>query len=139
MSHLDDISRLIDVMYVVDIKFTSTIKGDPLGMRHADCITKVFTLETVRQFHQKHRHVSMKAMKNWAHHILEGLNYFHNHNPCIIHIDLNCNYIFVNGNSGGMKIKDLGFDVILTNDHVAHTIIFALEFMAPKLYEEDYN
>jgi WNK lysine deficient protein kinase len=33
----------------------------------------------------------------------------------------------------------LGFVAILENDHASHTIIGTPEFMAPKLYEEDYN
>ena len=56
---------------------------------------------------------------------------FHNHNPCIIHRDLNCNNIFVNGNTCVLKIMDLGFTIIVANDHVAHSIIGTLECMTP--------
>ena len=52
-------------------------------------ITEVFTFGTLRQYRKKHRHVSMRAVRNWAYHILEGLHYLHNHMPCIIHRDLN--------------------------------------------------
>ena len=47
----------------------------------------------------------------------------HNHNPCIIHRDLNCNNIFVNDNTCVLKIRDLGFTAIVANDHVAYFII----------------
>eukprot|EP00252_Welwitschia_mirabilis_P006099 TRINITY_DN16802_c0_g1_i1.p1 TRINITY_DN16802_c0_g1~~TRINITY_DN16802_c0_g1_i1.p1 ORF type:complete len:200 (+),score=42.27 TRINITY_DN16802_c0_g1_i1:306-905(+) len=102
-------------------------------------ITEVCSSGTLRQYRQKHRHVSRKALKNWAWQILEGLQYLHSHNPCIIHRDLNCSNIFVNGNSGVLKIGDLGLATILENDHVAHTVLGTPEFMAPELYEEDYN
>ena len=52
----------------------------------------------------------------------------HNHNPWIIHRDLNCNNIFVNGNTCVMKINDLGFNA---NDHDAHSIIGTMECMTP--------
>jgi len=106
---------------------------------HVNFITEVCTSGTLRQYRQKHRHVSMKAVKNWARQILYGLHYLHSHMPCIIHRDLNCSNIFVNGNTGILKIGDLGLAATLENDHAAHTIIGTPEFMAPELYEEDYN
>ena len=45
----------------------------------------------------------------------------------------------MNGNTGILKIGDLGLAATLGNDHVAHTIIGTPEFMAPELYEEDYD
>lgn len=63
-------------------------------------ITEVCTSGNLRQYRNKHRHVSMKALKKWLRHILMGLEYLHNHEPCIIHRDLNCSNIFVNGNVG---------------------------------------
>jgi len=107
--------------------------------RHVNFITEVCTSGTLREYRQKHRHVSMKALKNWALQILGGSHYLHNHEPCIIHRDLNCSNIFVNGNSGVLKIGDLGLATTLGNDHAAHTVLGTPEFMAPELYDEDYN
>ena len=45
----------------------------------------------------------------------------------------------MNGNTGILKIGDLDLDATLGNDHVAYTIIGTPEFMAPELYEEDYD
>jgi len=106
---------------------------------HVNFITEVCTSGTLREYRQKHRHVSMKALKNWALQILGGLHYLHNHDPCVIHRDLNCSNIFVNGNSGVLKIGDLGLATTLGNDRCAHTVLGTPEFMAPELYEEDYN
>ena len=55
----------------------------------------------------------------------------HNHNPRIIHRDLNCKNIFSNGNTCVMKIRDLGFTAIVENDHAACSIIDTLECMTP--------
>lgn len=106
---------------------------------HMNFITEVCTSGTLRQYRQKHRHVSMKAVKSWARQILKGLHYLHSQEPCIIHRDLNCSNIFVNGNSGTLKIGDLGLAGTVGSDRAAHTVIGTPEFMAPELYEEDYN
>lgn len=38
-----------------------------------------------------------------------------------------------------VKIGDLGLAAIVGSDHAAHSILGTPEFMAPELYEEDYN
>lgn len=101
--------------------------------------------------------------------------YLHSHDPPVIHRDLKCDNIFVNGNQGEVKIGDLGLAAILQQARSAHSVIgedyflvififfltwkvfwsFLLsvgndnnivsaelgtpEFMAPELYEEEYN
>ncbi|KAG6604902.1 putative serine/threonine-protein kinase WNK11, partial [Cucurbita argyrosperma subsp. sororia] len=102
-------------------------------------ITEVCTSGNLRDYRKKHRHVSTKALKKWSKQVLEGLDYLHNHEPCIIHRDLNCSNIFVNGNIGQVKIGDLGFAAIVGKSHAAHSIIGTPEYMAPELYEEDYT
>lgn len=113
----------------------------------------------------------MRALKKWSRQILEGLLYLHSHDPPVIHRDLKCDNIFVNGNQGEVKIGDLGLAAILRQARSAHSVIgkccFVLiigftissydgvqnfeakmcffcelgtpEFMAPELYEEEYN
>ncbi|CAN6713311.1 unnamed protein product [Malus baccata var. baccata] len=80
----------------------------------------------------------MKAIKNWARQILRGLHYLHSHNPPIIHRDLKCDNIFVNGNTGEVKIGDLGLAIVMQQP-TAHSVIGTPEFMAPELYDEEYN
>ncbi|KAA8526101.1 hypothetical protein F0562_007799 [Nyssa sinensis] len=101
-------------------------------------ITELFTSGSLRQYRKKHKCVDMKAIKNWARQILRGLHYLHSHNPPIIHRDLKCDNIFVNGNNGEVKIGDLGLATIMLQP-TARSVIGTPEFMAPELYEEEYN
>ncbi|KAJ0798122.1 putative protein kinase WNK-NRBP family [Helianthus annuus] len=102
-------------------------------------ITEACTSGNLRDYRKKHRRVSVKAMKNWSRQILRGLEYLHTHEPCIIHRDLNCSNIFINGNIGKVKIGDLGLAAVVAKNHAAHTLLGTPEYMAPELYEEDYN
>ncbi|KAK9156290.1 hypothetical protein Sjap_003770 [Stephania japonica] len=102
-------------------------------------ITEVCTSGNLREYRKKHRHVSMKALKKWSRQVLWGLEYMHTHEPCIIHRDLNCSNVFINGNDGQVKIGDLGLAAIVGKSHIAHSVLGTPEFMAPELYEEDYT
>ncbi|XP_022735844.1 probable serine/threonine-protein kinase WNK3 isoform X1 [Durio zibethinus] len=102
-------------------------------------ITEIFTSGTLRQYRKKHKHVDLRALKKWSRQILEGLLYLHSHDPPVIHRDLKCDNIFVNGNQGEVKIGDLGLAAILRQAQSAHSVIGTPEFMAPELYEEEYN
>ena len=73
----------------------------------------------------------MRAVKNWSRQILRGLLYLHSHDPPIIHHEMKCDNIFVNGNQGEVTIGDLGLATILCQAHVAHSVIGTPEFMAP--------
>jgi len=59
--------------------------------------------------------VYLWAVKQWCRQILSGLLYLHSHDPFIIHRDLKCDNIFVNGSQGEVKIGDLGLAAILRN------------------------
>ncbi|KAJ0795125.1 putative protein kinase WNK-NRBP family [Helianthus annuus] len=106
---------------------------------HINLITEIFTSGTLRQYRTKHKHVDLRALKKWSKQILEGLLYLHSHDPPIIHRDLKCDNIYVNGSQGEVKIGDLGLAAILRQIPSAHSVIGIPEFMAPELYEEDYN
>ncbi|PON75447.1 Serine/threonine protein kinase [Parasponia andersonii] len=101
-------------------------------------ITELFTSGNLRQYRKKHRNIDVKAIKNWATQILRGLVYLHSHTPPIIHRDLKCDNIFVNGNHGEVKIGDLGLAIVMQQP-TAQSVIGTPEFMAPELYEEKYN
>ncbi|XP_058743856.1 probable serine/threonine-protein kinase WNK4 isoform X2 [Vicia villosa] len=101
-------------------------------------ITELFTSGNLRQYRKKHKYVEMKAIKCWARQILQGLAYLHGHKPPIIHRDLKCDNIFVNGHQGEVKIGDLGLAIVMQQP-TARSVIGTPEFMAPELYEEEYN
>lgn len=101
-------------------------------------ITELFTSGNLRVYRKKHRGVDMKAIKNWARQILNGLDYLHSQNPPVIHRDLKGDNLFVNGNHGEIKIADLGLATVLQQP-TARSFIGTPEFMAPELYEEEYN
>ncbi|XP_023553373.1 probable serine/threonine-protein kinase WNK11 isoform X2 [Cucurbita pepo subsp. pepo] len=102
-------------------------------------ITEVCTSGNLREYRKKHRQVSLKALKKWCKQILKGLHYLHTHEPCVIHRDLNCSNLFVNGNVGQVKIGDLGMAATVGKNHSAHSVLGTPEFMAPELYEEHYT
>ncbi|KAL4587206.1 hypothetical protein LXL04_000073 [Taraxacum kok-saghyz] len=115
-------------------------------------ITEMFTAGSLREYRQKYKRVHILAIKDWARQILQGLTYLHSHNPPVIHRDLKCDNIFINGHLGQVKIGDLGLAATLCESQHAHSVIgndsrlFSItyffrtpEFMAPEMYEEDYN
>ena len=57
--------------------------------------------------------MQLKAVKKWARQILLGLDYLHSMNPPIVHGDLRCDKIYINGHSGEIKIGDLGLATLL--------------------------
>ncbi|KAF2305238.1 hypothetical protein GH714_003267 [Hevea brasiliensis] len=91
------------------------------------------------RYRKKYQRVDIRAVKNWARQILHGLSYLHGNDPPVIHRDLKCDNIFVNGHLGQVKIGDLGLAAILRESQHAHSVIGTPEFMAPELYEEEYN
>ncbi|XP_048424891.1 probable serine/threonine-protein kinase WNK4 isoform X2 [Pyrus x bretschneideri] len=94
---------------------------------------------STQRYRKKYNQVDIRAIKNWARQILRGLVHLHGHDPPVIHRDLKCDNIFVNGHLGQVKIGDLGLAAILRGSQSAHSVIGTPEFMAPELYEEDYN
>ncbi|GAX85629.1 hypothetical protein CEUSTIGMA_g13044.t1 [Chlamydomonas eustigma] len=102
-------------------------------------ITELFTSGTLRQYRKKHKHIDEQVLKRWAWQILQGLVYLHGHNPPIIHRDLKCDNIFVNGASGVIKLGDLGLATLWRGLTTPQSVLGTPEFMAPELYEEKYN
>ncbi|CAA6667978.1 unnamed protein product [Spirodela intermedia] len=125
----EDLERLYSEVHLLKtlkhkniIKFYNSWVDTKRG--NINFITEIFTSGTLRQYRKKHKHVDLRALKNWSRQIL---------------YDLKCDNIFVNGNQGEVKIGDLGLAAILRHAHSAHSVIGTPEFMAPELYEEDYN
>ncbi|EER18385.1 hypothetical protein Pmar_PMAR005296 [Perkinsus marinus ATCC 50983] len=84
--------------------------------------------------------LKVKVIRMWCKQILEGINYLHNQLKVpVIHRDLKCDNIFINGSDGKVLIGDLGLSTALQHASVATSIVGTPEFMAPELYEESYG
>jgi WNK lysine deficient protein kinase len=112
---------------------------DPTRGRAAvNFVTELFTSGTLRQYRRRHPRASAAAVRRWCRHILEGLAYLHARG--IIHRDLKCDNIFVNGSQGQVKIGDLGLAaVVRRRGNGASCVVGTPEFMAPEVYAEDYD
>lgn len=144
LRHSEDLERLYSEVHLLKtLKHKNIIKfyNSWIDTKHENInfITEIFTSGNLRQYRKKHKHVDLRALKKWSRQILEGLSYLHSHDPPVIHRDLKCDNIFVNGNQGEVKIGDLGLAAILCKARSAHSVIGTPEFMAPELYEEEYN
>lgn len=71
------------------------------------------TLVNGCRYRKRHKHIDAEVLKGWAWQILCGLVYLHGHTPPIIHRDLKCDNIFINGSEGVVKIGDLGLATLL--------------------------
>ena len=73
-----------------------------------------------------HKKVDVRAIKNWSRQILKGLAHMHHAlQPPVIHRDVKLDNIFINGNSGDVKIGDLGLARTMGAHKMAHTCVGA--------------
>lgn len=71
--------------------------------------------------------MNIGAIKSWARQILHGLAYLHRHDPPVIHRDIKCDNILINGHLGQVKIGDFGLAAILRGSQ--HTVIGDQSFL----------
>ncbi|KAM3259248.1 hypothetical protein ACQJBY_050804 [Aegilops geniculata] len=137
MAQLNTEIRLLKTLRHKNIQklFASWIDEDK---KTVNIITELCTSGSLRQFRKKHNKVGMKAMRGWAIQILTGLEYLHSQKPVIIHRDLKCDNIFINGHDGQVKIGDFGLATFL-HQRKTRSIKGTLEFMAPELFTGNYN
>lgn len=104
-------------------------------------ITEIMTSGTLKSYIKRVQFVKWKIIKRWCIQILEGLHYLHSQNPPVIHRDLKCDNIFINGNTGDLRIGDLGLSTQLAvhKKSRAQSVLGTPEFMAPELYDESYD
>ncbi|GFR33593.1 hypothetical protein TNCT_641271 [Trichonephila clavata] len=101
-------------------------------------ITELMTSGTLKTYLKRFKKINIKVIKSWCRQILKGLHFLHSRQPPIIHRDLKCDNIFITGTTGAVKIGDLGL-ATLKNRSFAKSVIGTPEFMAPEMYEENYN
>lgn len=91
---------------------------------------------SLRSFIGNIYHVRLKIIKKWALQILEGLEFLHKNT--IIHRDIKSDNIFIRSDTGNIFIGDFGLAKKSPDDKI-HSMIGTPEFMAPEIYEEEYN
>jgi len=102
-------------------------------------ITELMPSGTLTDYIKKSPEVKLKIIKSWCRQILLGLNYLHTQDPPIIHRDIKCGNIFINGTTEGeVKIGDLGLATFCLKKD-ALSVIGTPEFMAPEYYNEVYT
>ncbi|CAN6373855.1 unnamed protein product [Urochloa humidicola] len=149
---LSDVLRTPDALQRMysEVQLLSTLRHEGIITFHAswvdvprrsfNFITELFSSGTLRSYRLRYPRVSLRAVRSWARQILRGLTYLHAHDPPVIHRDLKCDNIFVNGHQGQVKIGDLGLAAVLREaGQVAHSVIGTPEFMAPEMYDEEYD
>ena len=99
-------------------------------------VTEILSSGTLKSFINKVQVIRWKIAKRWAIQILKGLEYLHSQDPPVIHRDLKCENIFINGTSGDLRIGDLGLSTVHRNGRVL-SVLGTPEFMAPDMYEEN--
>ncbi|XP_034568415.1 probable serine/threonine-protein kinase WNK7 isoform X1 [Setaria viridis] len=150
-AYLADVLRTPDAverMYS-EVQLLSALRHDAIIGFHAswvdvprrtfNFITELFSSGTLRSYRLRYPRVSLRAVRSWARQILRGLAYLHAHDPPVIHRDLKCDNLLVNGHQGLVKIADLGLAAVLRHQSTAHSVIGTPEFMAPEMYDEEYD
>ncbi|KAH7296413.1 hypothetical protein KP509_26G022700 [Ceratopteris richardii] len=144
LHYSDDLDRFYSEVHLLKtLKHKNIIKfyhsWVDIKAMNINFLTEIFTSGTLRMYRKRHKYIDVRAVKKWSSQILSGLVYLHSQDPPVIHRDLKCDNIFINGNQGEVKIGDLGLATILSQAHVSQAIIGTPEFMAPELYEEVYT
>ncbi|KAI6187157.1 Non-specific serine/threonine protein kinase [Aphelenchoides besseyi] len=101
-------------------------------------VTELMTSGTLKMYLKRFKRINIKVLKSWCRQILKGLHFLHTRNPPVIHRDLKCDNIFITGTTGSVKIGDLGLATLKNKSH-AKSVIGTPEFMAPEMYEEQYD
>ena len=104
-------------------------------------ITQIVTSGTLNKWARKRwltcsyvkgKQLSMEVIKRWSLQILEALNYLHTRDPPIIHRDLKCSNIFIDGKTSTILIGDLGLS--RRRKDAQMSIAGTPEFMAPEIF-----
>lgn len=135
----NEISLLRQVEHKNIIHFYDTWPGvDSNRNQTINFITEQMMSGTLKEYLKKAKAIKLKVIRRWCSNILEAIAYLHSQNPPIMHRDLKCDNIFINGHVGEVKIGDLGLSGVKEREK-ADSVIGTPEFMAPELYEESYT
>eukprot|EP01041_Mallomonas_annulata_P007356 gene7356-15015_t len=122
-------------------------------------VTEIMSSGSLKDYLRKNPMIRWKAVKRWCLQILKGLEFLHSKH--IIHRDIKCDNIFINGFSGDLRIGDLGLSTKISEERSIQTgvgggggggqshgrditsstmtCLGTPEFMAPELYDLEYD
>lgn len=101
-------------------------------------ITEILTGGSLKTYLKKIKYPRLRVLKKWCKEILQGLEYLHTRPQPIIHRDLKCDNIFINCDTGDIRIGDLGLSTVMTGNF-NKTVLGTPEYMAPEVFEEHYR
>ena len=102
-------------------------------------ITELFSGGSLSKYLMEFKYPRLRLVKLWCQEILKGLQYLHEYKPPIIHRDIKCENIFINKNTGEVKIGDLGLSVILKDTEYAEQFCGTIEYCSPEVYNKKYG
>ena len=102
-------------------------------------ITELFSGGSLSKYLLEFKYPRLRLVKLWCQEILKGLKYLHEYKPPIIHRDVKCENIFINKNTGEVKIGDLGLSIILKDTEYADQFCGTIEYCSPEVYQKKYG
>ena len=66
-------------------------------MKTIDFITELMTSGTLKDFLKRAKAIKLKGIRRWSFNVLQAIQYLHSMDPPIMHRDLKCENIFING------------------------------------------
>lgn len=100
-------------------------------------ITDLYLAGSLKDFINNCPKLSIFILKNWCKQVLSGLDFLHQNG--IIHRDIKCDNILINGINGNIVIGDFGVSGNASKNEWASTIVGTPEFMAPEVFDGKYN
>lgn len=88
-------------------------------------ITEIMSHGSLKDYLQKNPIIRWNALKRWCRQILRGLEFLHEKQ--IIHRDIKCDNIFVNGSTGDVRIGDLGLSTRISEERALQNGILSPE------------
>nr|XP_015822418.2 serine/threonine-protein kinase WNK4 isoform X2 [Nothobranchius furzeri] len=134
----EEVEMLKGLQHPNIVRFFDSWKSGPRGQKCTVMVTELMTSGTLKTYVRRFRPMKLKLLQRWSIQILKGLHFLHSRSPPILHRDLKCDNIFINGPTASVKIGDLGL-ATLKKASFAKSVIGTPEFMAPEMYEEKYD